>query len=190
MNTCGLTRRQFGHALAVAAAFGLIERQTLAGLLPEHPRSLTYLAQRTASAEGNWELKKIEGKVPRELNGMLIRTAPGQKEIFGTKLKHLFDGDAYLSKFTFQAVGGGRSALLHDRLKRGEYFDGEASQTVVQEREMGMEGENREFLAALAEGRPPATGWRDGLRATAMVRAAFRAAETRMAQPLTLPTNR
>ncbi|MCE7934798.1 MAG: gfo/Idh/MocA family oxidoreductase [Chlorobi bacterium CHB2] len=96
----------------------------------------------------------------------------------------------YLSKFAFQAVGGGRSALLHDRLKRGEYFDGEASQTVVQEREMGMEGENREFLAALAEDRPPATGWRDGLRATAMVRAAFRAAETRMAQPLTLPTNR
>lgn len=96
----------------------------------------------------------------------------------------------YLSKFSFQAVGFGRSVLLHDRLKRGEYFDGETSESVVQEREMGMEGENREFLAALSEGRPPATGWRDGLRATAMIRAAFRAAETRMAQPLNFPPSR
>lgn len=96
----------------------------------------------------------------------------------------------HLSKFAFQAVGGGRSVLLHDRLKRGEYFDGESSESVVQPCELGMELENREFLSALAEGRRPATGWRDGLRATAMIRAAFHAAETRTAQSLHLPANR
>lgn len=95
----------------------------------------------------------------------------------------------YLSKFSFQAVGAGRSVLLHDRLKRGEYFDGKTSESLVQERELGMEWENREFLAALTENRLPATGWRDGLRATAMIRAAFRAAETRMAQSLNFPWN-
>lgn len=95
----------------------------------------------------------------------------------------------HLSKFSFQAVGAGRSVLLHDRLQRGEYFDGESSESLVQPCEMGMELENREFLAAIAEGRRPATGWRDGLRATAMIRAAFRAAETRAAQSLHLPPN-
>jgi carotenoid cleavage dioxygenase-like enzyme len=103
MNINRLTRRQFGEALIVAAACGLLERQTIAGARAADNRSLNYLANRTAGAEGVWELKQIEGKVPRELNGVLIRTAPGQKDIFGTKLKHLFDGDAYLSKFSFRA---------------------------------------------------------------------------------------
>ena len=101
MTINGLTRRQFGQALGVAVTCGLLERQLVAAFAAEDPRGLNYLASRTAGSEFTGELKKIEGKIPRELNGMLIRTAPGQKEIFGTKLKHLFDGDAYLSKFTF-----------------------------------------------------------------------------------------
>jgi carotenoid cleavage dioxygenase-like enzyme len=98
----GLTRRQFAQALSMAGALGLVEPQTLARVLTETKRSLAYLSNRTAGAEGAWELKKIEGKVPKSLNGTLIRTAPGQKETFGVQLRHLFDGDAFLSRYTFR----------------------------------------------------------------------------------------
>lgn len=101
-SSLGLTRRQFAQALGLAGAFGLVETQTIIRALAESKRNLAYLANRTAGAEGSWELKKIEGKMPKALNGALIRTAPGQKEIFGVKLRHLFDGDAFLSRYTFR----------------------------------------------------------------------------------------
>lgn len=101
-SSLGLTRRQFAQSLVLIGLFGLIEKQTLARALAESRRNLFYLANRTASAEGSWELKKVEGKVPKALNGMLIRTAPGQKETFGVKLRHLFDGDAFLTRYTFR----------------------------------------------------------------------------------------
>jgi carotenoid cleavage dioxygenase-like enzyme len=100
-HTAGLTRREFAHSLGIAGALGVVESRLVTMVLAENKRSLNYLANRTAGAEGDWELKKIEGKIPRALNGTLIRTAPGQKETFGTPLQHLFDGDAYLSKLTF-----------------------------------------------------------------------------------------
>ena len=101
-NKTSLTRRQFAQFMGIAGAFGLIESQLITAALAASKRNLNYLANRTAGAEGFWELKKIEGKIPKALNGTLIRTAPGQKETFGVELQHLFDGDAYLSKFTFR----------------------------------------------------------------------------------------
>lgn len=98
----GLTRRQFARSLGLAGLFGLVEPQILIRALAENKRSLIYLANRTARAEGAWELKRVEGRIPRALNGTLIRTAPGQKETFGVKLRHLFDGDAFLSRYTFR----------------------------------------------------------------------------------------
>ena len=98
----GMTRRQFAQAFGMAGALGLVEAQTLIRALAESKRNLAYLANRTAGAEGAWELKKIEGKVPKTLNGMVIRVAPGQKETFGVKLRHLFDGDAFISRYTFR----------------------------------------------------------------------------------------
>ncbi|MBL8207038.1 MAG: carotenoid oxygenase family protein [Blastocatellia bacterium] len=98
----GMTRREFARLIGTASALGVLEPQLVTMALADNKRSLNYLANRTAGAEGNWELKKIEGKVPKALNGTLIRTAPGQKETFGVPLQHLFDGDAYLSKLTFR----------------------------------------------------------------------------------------
>lgn len=98
----GMTRREFARLLGTAGALGMMETQLVTMALADNKRSLNYLANRTAGAEGNWELTKIEGKVPRALNGTLIRTAPGQKETFGVALQHLFDGDAFLSKLTFR----------------------------------------------------------------------------------------
>ncbi len=102
MKNFGMTRRQFAHLIGAATATGLLEGTFAKLVLAESPRTLNYLANRTAGAEGTWDLKKIEGKIPKNLNGTLIRTAPGQKETFGVRLQHLFDGDAYLSKFSFR----------------------------------------------------------------------------------------
>src|SRR5581483_7120804 len=85
-----------------ASTLGLIEPQTIISVLADGKRQIGYLANRTAGAEGAWELKRIEGKVPKDLNGTLYRVAPGQKEIFGVRLQHLFDGDAFVSRYSFR----------------------------------------------------------------------------------------
>lgn len=101
-STPGITRREFAQLLCAAGALGLVETPTLASVLADSNRNLAYLANRTAGAEGAWELTKIEGKVPNTLNGTLFRVAPGQKETFGVKLRHLFDGDAFISRYSFR----------------------------------------------------------------------------------------
>ena len=40
----------------------------------------------------------IEGEVPSELRGTLLRNGPGQLEIFGTKLNQPFDGDGMICR--------------------------------------------------------------------------------------------
>jgi all-trans-8'-apo-beta-carotenal 15,15'-oxygenase len=65
-------------------------------------RSLSHSAYQTAGAEGSWALTEVEGQVPVDLLGRLYRVAPGQKENHGTPLHHFFDGDAFLSCFTFR----------------------------------------------------------------------------------------
>jgi len=102
ISTAHFTRRQFAQLIGGFAALGLIEPRIAAGVLATDKRQLGWLANRTPSAEGAWALTKIEGKVPRELNGTLYRTAPGQKENHGVVMKHLFDGDAFLCGYSFR----------------------------------------------------------------------------------------
>src|SRR5437016_6292547 len=97
-----ISRREFGKTLGLAAALGLIESQTVIRALAADRRSLGYLAHRTASAEGAWALGRVEGAIPKDLNGVLYRVAPGQKETFGVTLRHLFDGDAFVSRYAFR----------------------------------------------------------------------------------------
>ncbi len=89
-----------------------------------------------------------------------------------------------LSKFSAQLVGGGRSVHLHDRLRRGHFFDGESSEEMIDARELGMIEENRRFVEALRTATPPPTTHRHGLRATAMIAAAFASIRTGQPQPV------
>jgi all-trans-8'-apo-beta-carotenal 15,15'-oxygenase len=109
-----LTRRQFAQMAGAFSLLGLIEPQVAARALAGDRKRLSWLAYRNASAEGAWALTKIEGKVPKELNGTLYRTAPGQKENHGVVLQHLFDGDAYVCGYSF------REGKVH---LRGRYID-------------------------------------------------------------------
>ena len=96
------SRRDFSKMLLGAAALGLVETSTVAKVFGQQKRSILWLSSQTASSEGLWTNLKVEGKVPKSLNGTLFRTAPGMTENFGTPLNHLFDGDAYLSSWRFR----------------------------------------------------------------------------------------
>lgn len=97
-----LSRRDFTKMILGAAALGLVEHSTAARVFAESKRSMFWLAAQTANGEGSWTNLKLEGKLPKNLNGTLFRTAPGMSENFGTPLNHLFDGDAYLSAWKFE----------------------------------------------------------------------------------------
>ncbi len=116
----GMTRRQFAQMLGVAGTLGLVETPMLASIFADSKKRLSWLAFRTATAEGAWSLTKIEGKVPKELNGTLYRVAPGQKDNHGVLLKHLFDGDAFVSAYTIRDGKVSLKARFVDLPERAE----------------------------------------------------------------------
>jgi carotenoid cleavage dioxygenase-like enzyme len=97
------SRRDFTKMILGAAALGLVEHSMAAKVVAESKRSMLWLSAQSASGEGFWTNLKVEGKLPKSLNGTLFRTAPGLSESFGTTLNHLFDGDAFLSAWHFEA---------------------------------------------------------------------------------------
>ncbi len=101
-----LSRRSFAQMVMGACALGLLDRSGVAAILPETKPGMAWLSVQAPSGEGVWNNLRVEGKLPPDLTGTLFRTAPGQMENNGTRLKHLFDGDAYMSAWTFQ---GGRA---------------------------------------------------------------------------------
>ncbi|MEM8710220.1 MAG: carotenoid oxygenase family protein [Planctomycetota bacterium] len=101
MTRFDLSRRDFVRTVLASSALGWLEPPALALALGDSKR-LSFLANGTAGAEGCWRVMKIEGKIPAELNGTLYRTAPGQAENHGVVLRHIFDGDAYVSGWSFR----------------------------------------------------------------------------------------
>jgi predicted dehydrogenase len=97
-------------------------------------------------------------------------------------------GDAamgqFSSKFFFELFGDGRSVQLYDRLKRATFYDGQKAWMEERTEEEGFLLENREFIAALHEGRAPSLSAIDGLQATRIVLAADRAIRTGQVQEL------
>ena len=96
------TRREFSKMILGAGALGLLEMNSFGKILGDSKRSMRQLATQNASGEGVWTNLKIEGKVPKSLNGNLFRTAPGQSSNHGVTLQHLFDGDAYGAAWRFK----------------------------------------------------------------------------------------
>jgi len=73
---------------------------------------------------------------------------------------------------------------LHDRPKKVVFYDGKESREVIRPEEEGFQLENREFIDALLEGRPPVINARDGIQATCIVLAADAAIQTGQVQKL------
>jgi all-trans-8'-apo-beta-carotenal 15,15'-oxygenase len=104
-----LSRRSFLSSLSLLTAAGLIEPQLVAGVLAGE-RDLGRLAVQDPSAEGAWSPLKIEGEIPKDLNGTLYRVSPGQKNDHGIQLRHFFDGDAFLVKYRLREGSAAVSA--------------------------------------------------------------------------------
>ena len=97
-----MDRRQFiGRGMSLSSLLFLSPSEIF-GRPKRNSRFLSERAYRNATKSGEWELLDIEGFLPEQLNGTLLRVGPGIKENQGTKLRHYFDGDAFLNKITFE----------------------------------------------------------------------------------------
>lgn len=67
----------------------------------EQTHLLSQQAYKSTSLEGTWDLDVIEGELPSDLVGQLLRVGPGFKSNHEHRLNHFFDGDAYYNKFQF-----------------------------------------------------------------------------------------
>ena len=67
------------------------------------PSAWAINAWRPSNDEKDYELTRIEGEVPRELNGTLYRNGPSQHILpeGGAEVLHLFDGDGLVHAFRF-----------------------------------------------------------------------------------------
>jgi predicted dehydrogenase len=88
----------------------------------------------------------------------------------------------YVSKFSIQVVGSGKSAHLHHRLTHGTFFDGEK---VLEEQvgaELGFANENAAFIDALRKDGSLPCDHRDGLRSVLLLDRAYESIRTGTAQ--------
>jgi all-trans-8'-apo-beta-carotenal 15,15'-oxygenase len=95
-------RRDF-FRLAPSAAFLL--SLSPARLQARENIRLSVRGNRATDLEGQWKLSDIEGEIPKDLRGSFYKIGPGTKDLFGTKLKHYFDGDGYVSRYAFTDDG-------------------------------------------------------------------------------------
>ncbi len=63
---------------------------------------LSLKAYRSVQKTGQWKLEDVEGQIPSEISGTLLRVGPGLKENHDTRLKHFFDGDALFQAIRFK----------------------------------------------------------------------------------------
>ena len=59
----------------------------------------------TVAQEADEDLEVVEGKIPRDLRGVLYRNGSGRMERGGTYYGHPFDGDGMVSRFAFTRKG-------------------------------------------------------------------------------------
>ena len=97
-----INRRDFSRLLLTAGALGLVDSSAVARALAGDSRQLDWITSRSAGPEGEWKLKKVDGRIPKDLSGTLVRTCAGQRENHGVRLRHIFDGDAFVTAYTFE----------------------------------------------------------------------------------------
>jgi beta,beta-carotene 9',10'-dioxygenase len=87
-------------------------------------RSPYHVGFRSLDTETRLDDVPVRGKVPRWLDGTLVRTAPAKFEVGDRRYKHWFDGLAMLHKFAFV---GGRVAYANRYLRSQAYLEAMAT---------------------------------------------------------------
>jgi all-trans-8'-apo-beta-carotenal 15,15'-oxygenase len=94
-----MSRRDLMRGLGALGACGLLDNHLLARVFTPD-RHISRLAEQPPGREGTWAAPRIEGHVPMDLNGTLFRMTKGQLDNHGVALKHWFDGDAFVIKYS------------------------------------------------------------------------------------------
>jgi predicted dehydrogenase len=88
----------------------------------------------------------------------------------------------YLSKFSVQLSGSGKTAHLHHRLTRGSFCDGIRTWEEQVAAEFGFARESEAFIASLRESEPAPCDHRDGLLSVLLLDRTFESIRTGTAQ--------
>lgn len=73
---------------------------------PDGPRGrLSQLAHAGTDFEGVWATSDIQGRLPKELRGTLLRNGPGTKSCGDKWFDNMFDGDALVTALRFDGSG-------------------------------------------------------------------------------------
>ena len=67
--------------------------------------------QRSVPRVFRWKPLRVEGDLPEDLRGTLIRTGPGLLERFGRKLAHSFEADGALTALRLDGTGGAEGSV-------------------------------------------------------------------------------
>ena len=70
------------------------------------PEAVAALWKRGLTREHGFQPLRVEGRLPGELRGTLVRNGPGQFEQFGRPYRHPFEADGALSAVRFDGSGG------------------------------------------------------------------------------------
>jgi all-trans-8'-apo-beta-carotenal 15,15'-oxygenase len=100
-----LSRRRFLARSIALSGLSLFDPWAISSLFASDlgsPRRLSALAYKSTDIEGRFRLTRIEGALPPGLKGTFCHVGPGRKDSYGKTLNHLFDGDAYVSRFEFK----------------------------------------------------------------------------------------
>ena len=99
-----MNRRQFLHRAFSASALALGTGSALADIatyqqfhaaLAKQP-SLSVVADTVGSLSGT---ARVEGRLPRDLQGVFFRNGPGRFELGGERYHHWFDGDGFAQRW-------------------------------------------------------------------------------------------
>jgi all-trans-8'-apo-beta-carotenal 15,15'-oxygenase len=93
-----MTRRELMRTLGTLGMCGVLDNQLLSQVLTR-PGHISRLAEQPPGWVGTWKASRIEGEIPRDLNGSLYRMTKGQLENHSVPLRHWFDGDAFLIRY-------------------------------------------------------------------------------------------
>jgi len=78
--------------------------------------------------EYDYLIEDIEGEIPSSLKGTLFRNGPGLLDIGDTPLRHPFDGDGMISRFTFE---NGKAHCLSRYVHTEGYLKERSAKTVL-----------------------------------------------------------
>jgi carotenoid cleavage dioxygenase len=92
------------------------------------PREAFANAWRPNPDEHDFQIREVEGEIPRELSGTLYRNGPSQKTLprQGYRALHFFDGDALIHAIRFEDG----AASYRSRYARTESFEREQAESV------------------------------------------------------------